>query len=219
MVEPSLLDDGVICSDSYEHAKVKIVHLLKQGVAKQNKKGYTSLVKMIKADHKKNPDKLGRMWMVCARRSYCILQGFPHWKDIQDLSVSADLWPAFVSGAIVNVIKKTGPAITVPDHLDEESRGYADQVLKQLRDLKPLVVVCGGTFDVLLKRLQVGTDQVKSSHSGIRYLSLDGTFYLGAYHPSYYWVKQVKQYTRFRSCAEEILGSTVEALGVCENKQ
>ena len=209
MVESPLLKDGVIDRQSYEHAKVKIVHLLKQGVAGQNPEGYTSLIKMIKDGHEKNPHRLERMWIVCARRSYCILHGFPPWKAFQDLSVSDNLWPAFASGAIVNVIKKTGPVTTSPEQLEEESRGYADEVRNQLWDLKPHVVVCGGTFDVWLKRLQVGTEQVPVCPSGMRYMCLDGTFYLDAYHPSHQ-AKQAMEYSWFRACAGEILSPMVQ---------
>jgi len=210
MVEPSLLEDGVIDRQSYEHAKVKIVHLLKQGVAEQNPKGYTSLVKMIRDDHTNHPDSLPPMWMVCAQRSYCILHGFPPWTIVKALRVQDELWPAFWSGAVVNLVKKTGPVNITDDHLNEGLSEYGNLVREQIEHLNPHVIVCGGTFDVWLKRIHRGNYREGVCPSGMRFVCLDGVFYLDAYHPSHR-AKQAMEYSWFRACAAEILGSMVQS--------
>ena len=210
MVESSLLEDGALDPESYRQAKIRIVHLLKQGVAEQNPEGYSSLIKMMRDGHEKDPDNLERMWMVCARRAYCILNGFLPWENIKDLPVRDKLWPAFASGAVVNLIKETGEVRTEDAPLLDGAAKYSDRVRNQLLDLAPHVVVCGGTFGAWLKTQSISNNQVRVSSSGMRYIHLHQTFYLGAYHPSHQ-ANHAMEYTWFRICAEEILGRMVRS--------
>jgi hypothetical protein len=205
MTEPLPLEDGAIYPELYQHAEIRIVHLLKQGVSEQNPQGYTSLTKMMRDGHEKDPDRLERMWKLCARRSYCILNGFPPWKDVKDLSIKDKLWPAFENNAVVNLIKKTGDIRTGDDALLEGAAKWSEKVRKQLEELAPQVVFCGGTFEALLKTQSINNEQVWISDSGMRYMHLHKTFYMGAYHPSHQ-ANDAMEYTWFRVCAEEILG-------------
>jgi|GEM_PF-2861465 len=212
-MEITLLEDGAMYPELYKRAKPRIVHLLKQGVAEQNPKGYTSLVQMMRDGREENPDSLERMWKVCARRAYCILHGYPPWAHIKDLPVRPKLWPAFASGAVVNLIKETGAVRTGDEALYEGAAKYSEVVRGQLRALAPKVVVCGGTFGAWLKTQSISSDQVQICPSGMRYVHIDDTFYLDAYHPSHQ-ANHAMEYTWFRICAEEILGQVAHGSAV-----
>jgi len=195
------LSDGCISPRAYEDAPARIVHLLKHGVTSQNPEGHDSLVEMIRDEHQEHPDSLARIWVGCARRAYCIFRGFPAWDRIRTLSDGGDLWPAFEKTAVVNIIKETGASSTDPDQMGTDFKNYQQEVLRQLSDLHPDIVICGGTFGVWVAAQQ--RIQAETSPSGMRYAVVGNTVYLDAYHPSHR-LKHAIEYAFFRAGASEI---------------
>lgn len=196
------LADGCINPDAYEEAPTKIIHLLKHGVTHQNPDGYTSLVKMINDGHQRKPYSLAPIWMGCARRAYCIFNGFPPWTQIAELDVKTELWPEFAKTAILNVIKETGAASTDPDKLISALAQYAPEVSQQVNTLRPDIVICGGTFAAWMAALSVPAGQFHMSQSGMQYAEVEGILYLDAYHPSHRLKHQI-EYAFFRAGASE----------------
>lgn len=202
---PTSLTDGAVCQRQYDRARLKIVHLLKQGVTSQAD-GSGSLVQMIQAELRRNH--LDRMWRVCARRSYCIANAFPPWDQIKRTEDTA-LILALKQSAVVNAIKSTGGTRTTDRDLRLAIPGYAPRLRRELGELMPDLVVYGGTstFAILLNALSDGRASVETAEEGMRYGLVDGVLYVGAYHPSYMRygrLSQADEYEYFRRSVKAI---------------
>jgi hypothetical protein len=175
-----LVEDGYICKKLYEKEICKIVHLLKEPTEPNENLSQVIEDKVIK-DGKIG----GRIFKVVARRSYCIQNGFPTWCELE--GKEGEFVDALRKSAVVNIIPIPGGTNTPNKKLKqlatEWKHRWYDEKLKQL---KPRVVICGGTFWVVVKTLDRAS-LVKTIQTGMQYL-VDpelGTVFLDCWHPSF----------------------------------
>jgi len=182
--DKKLVDDGAICPELYEKEKYKIVHLLKE----PTKTNRGSLAEAILANGiRKNGTVKGQLCKVTARRSYCILNGFPSWVEI--CKNENRFAGALKKSAIVNLSPECGEKSTPRGRLEQlapkwKSRWY-DQKLKE--ELKPTIVICGGTFRFAIEQINKNSSKFPKVSTGMRYFKDEelGTTFIDCWHPSF----------------------------------
>lgn len=185
-----LVQDGPICCEEYRASKVRVVHILKEATKSEGLG--PALLSHIRPDGTVK----WRLWKVTARRSYALQNGLPDWSSLCDTAMGA----AFRASAIINLND------TIP--LGEESRfatntdafvAIAKQRWpnrkQQLEALKPSIIVCGGTYD-LICRLLAQDEPRCVQHEG--FLFWKGIPFIRAFHPSFRGKRHVVEYAAFR---------------------
>ena len=149
--DKKLEEDGAIDLKLYNNkeTKYKIVHLLKEPNRK-TKNG--SIVEAIWRNNiNRNGTVSGQQHKVTARRSYCILNEFPLWDEIRENGFA----DALKKSAIVNLSPEPGDNSTSYKRLERlAEKWYKRWYEQKLKELKPDIVICGGTFRVAIKAIK-----------------------------------------------------------------
>ncbi len=199
-----LEEDGAICPKLYkEETKYKIVHLLKEPNG-ETENG--SIVEAIWRNNIKDGRIKGTQHKVTARRSYCILNKFPSWVNIyKEENMFAD---ALKRSAIVNISPEAGDNSTSDKSLKQLAKDWKwrwyDTKLKE--ELKPNIVVCGGTFWAAIEQIPGASDKLQQASTGMAYFwdkELRAVF-LDSWHPSARF-KHMVEYCYFRESCKEII--------------
>ena len=194
------VEDGPNDPDKYRDSSLKIVHLLKQPT--EDNPSFPKLVQRIVRE-----DRLGRRFMYrLALRSYGLLHAFAPWEKARE-NHDEVLGAAFLATAVVNLEKEEIATSTSQDKTDEFARRNLDTWHQQIIDLKPRIVVCGGTFNAAWRAL-AKPDWCKAS-TGMEYFRDKQVpcecIYMDAPHPSArYPLAMVHTY--LMASARELLG-------------
>lgn len=176
-----LVEDGYICKELYEKEVCKIVHLLKEPTEKNE-----SLAQVIKNKVIKNGRIKGSLFKVTARRSYCIQNGFPTWIELE--GKEGEFVLALEKSAIVNMGPEPGDTSTPPEKLEQLGKQWKERWYdEKLKILRPNIVICAGTFRVVVETLGIAGDPIKTIQTGMQYWvdpELD-TVLLDCWHPSF----------------------------------
>jgi len=203
--DKKLVEGGAICHEMYENEKYKIVHLLKEPTNSDK----DSLAETILAGAIRDDGTV--KWQLCkvsARRSYCILNGFPLWNEVYEKENRfAD---ALKRSAIVNLSPKPRGNSTSIGELEQLAKnGYERWYEQKLKELKPNIVICGGTFGVAIKQIAGASDnlqQASTASTGMDYFwdkDLEAVF-LDCWHPAFR-SKHTVEYCYFRESCKEII--------------
>jgi len=193
----------MICEDGpnekYYEASLRVIHLLKQPT-KEN----PSLPDLIKEIVREN--KLGRKFMYrVAQRSYGLLNDFESWKQVCKFESKA-LGEALLQSGIVNIRHDLCDNTTPQDNLVKWAKEYIERWHGQIKNCKPRLVVCGGTFRTVKQALQQ-QEQLQVASTGMKWFIdpvVEGCIYIDAPHPTArYPVAMV--YTYIMTSAREIL--------------
>jgi hypothetical protein len=188
------VEDGPLDPNKYRESQIKVLHLLKEPT-EPNKSLRDALEKSGVS---------GPFWKVTAIRSYFIdnfwkTKNKLTWKNIKTLT-DEDLYKAVLNSAIVNVSKIRGGREISPARLLEFAKeNFNMWFIKQLQEYKPHIVICGGTYDVVVKQcikkgISIEEDEIST---GMKYFKTIGAFFLDCWHPSFYKCKQCIGYTYF----------------------
>jgi len=200
--DKKLVEGGAICHELYEKEKYKIVHLLKE----PTKSDRDSLAETILAGAIRDDGTV--KWQLCkvtARRSYCILNGFPSWNEIYEKENRfAD---ALKKSAIVNLSPESGGNSTSNERLEPLAKKWHERWYEQkLKELKPNIVICGGTFWVAIKQIAGASDNLQQASTGMDYFwdkDLEAVF-LDCWHPAFR-SKHTVEYCYFRESSKDII--------------
>lgn len=206
--DKKLEEDGAIDLELYNNkeTKYKIVHLLKEPNG-ETKNG--SIVEAILAKLKRDDGTVkGQLLKVTARRSYCILNEFPLWNKIpENENGFAD---ALKKSAIVNLGPEPGDNSTSYKRLEQLAKKWYGRWYEQkLKELKPNIVICGGTFWVAINAIKqrAGTsDNLPQASTGMEYFwdkDLEVVF-LNCWHPAFR-SKHTVEYCYFRKSSKDII--------------
>jgi len=158
-----IVDDGAVCEDLYRNEKCKIVHLLKEPTEKNE-----SLAKVIKDSVIRDGRVKRGLFRVTARRSYCIQNGFPAWMELK--GQESNYVDALRRSAIVNMGPEPGGYSTEAERLEQLGTKWKKRWYEgKLKVLEPNIVICGGTFWVVVKTLKVAEEHLKQVATGMRY--------------------------------------------------
>lgn len=200
-----LQEDGAIEPELYkdEKTKYKIVHLLKEPNGKTE---HSSIVEAIRRNDI-NPDGTvkGKQHKVTARRSYCILNKFPSWLDIcKKENMFAD---ALKRSAIVNLSPEPGSESTSGKRIKRLAKEWKHWWYEQkLKELKPNIVICGGTFWVAIRQIAGASYEPPRASTGMAYFwdeELRAVF-LDCWHPAF-MSKHTIEYCYFRESSKDII--------------
>ncbi len=205
--DKKLEEDGAIDLELYNNkeTKYKIVHLLKEP------NGETENHSIVEAIQRNdiNPDDgtvKGQQNKVTARRSYCILNAFPLWDKIcRNEKGFAD---ALKRSAIVNLSPEPAGRSTSYESLKQLAEKWKlrwyDKKLKE--ELKPNIVICGGTFWVAIKQIAGASYEPPRASTGMAYFwdkDLEAVF-LDCWHPAFR-SKHTVEYCYFRESSKDII--------------
>jgi hypothetical protein len=148
------LRDGKISGPHWRHAGIHIVHLLKQGVTRRSRWDL-SLPDQIWRDFRCNPHHLQRKWHVSALCAYGLFSAMSPFSEADEADEETVLWPCLMRTAVVNLVKSTGGDTIANANLAKLASADWPAVRRQLRQLKPHVVICGGaaTYQIAAVRL------------------------------------------------------------------
>jgi len=179
-----IVEDGAVCEHLYRNEKCKIVHLLKE----PTKEG-ESLAKVIENKVIQQGRVRGTIFKVVARRSYCIQNGFPTWVELERLERKESRYvDALRRSAIVNMGPEPGGYSTEAERLEQLGTKWKERWYEgKLKVLEPNIVICGGTFAVVVKTLKVAEEHLKQVATGMRYWVDRGlnAVFVNCYHPSF----------------------------------
>jgi len=203
--DKKLEEDGAIDLELYNNkeTKYKIVHLLKEPNG-ETKNG--SIVEAIWRNNINcNGTVNGQQHEVTARRSYCILNEFPLWDEIcKNENGFAD---ALKKSAIVNLSPEPGDSSTSYKRLEQlAEKWYKRWYEQKLKELKPNIVICGGTFWVAIKQIAGASDNSQQASTGMDYFwdkDLEAMF-LNCWHPAFR-SKHTVEYCYFRKSSKDII--------------
>jgi hypothetical protein len=196
------VQDGAIDEESYNKAKYKIVHLLKEPTEKNK-----SIAESIKKHAIKGEEVLRIIWRVTARRSHCILNEFPVWEKVVDKKhkFANDLR----SSAVVNLSLSVGARSTDTGKVSKMAEENKERWYKQLNKLQPKIIICGGTFWEAIKQLKGYKEKnVPRIETGMDYYPYKdenlNTVFLNCYHPSHR-KNHAMEYCSFRESVKSIM--------------
>jgi len=192
-------------NEKYYEASLRVIHLLKQPT-KEN----PSLPDLIKEIVREN--KLGKKFMYrVAQRSYGLLNNFEPWKQVCKFESKA-LGEALLQSGIVNIRHDLCANTTPQDNLVKWANEHIEHWHGQIKNCKPRLVVCGGTFHAVKQAIkqtfkQALQPQEQVASTGMKWFIdpvVEGCIYIDAPHPTArYPVAMV--YTYIMTSAREIL--------------
>lgn len=181
--------------------RYRVCHLLKNPTELRG--SISSLVDCLVREHN-----LGRTFLFrVALRSYAVLNKLPTFSDLP-LYATSQVEEALLRSSIVNLSKCDIVPNASPEQVRNWARNNRDEWLGQLQDLRPHVILCGGTFRAACEALEA-TSQVKTSRSGMKYIRLDGVpdaTILDVCHPSARYPLAMVHTHLMETCRELQLG-------------
>jgi len=181
------ISDGIIDRKRWNDAKRKVLFVLKEpGRAPNEKEAYNSLQELIQVEWR---GVARYSFIKLARWAYGIqnasLNGYPAFEEADNPKNRNE---AFLSSALMNL--KKIPSVNLDrscssQELSTYVKDHAKEILEQIKEIAPHVIVCGGllTYDLLQKTIQpeIKTVMLWSGHpSAISFKSPNGTIIKGA---------------------------------------
>jgi len=180
------ISDGIINFSKYLEAKFKILWILKEANdvvdgqgggwylnksinsgkswAEKNRTGKTTFKRMIYT-------------------SYSILNGFPLWKDIPEISTNHTVWETIKKIALINVKKLPGSDSSYDVTIKRAYTKNKDLLFKQIDTYNPDIIIGGNTLGYFIKDLNFDKETRKIKGSVHYYFDKD-KLYIDAYHPN-----------------------------------
>lgn len=172
-----MCEDGP--NEKYYEASLRVIHLLKQPT--KEKPSLPELIREIVKDNK-----LGRKFMYrVAQRSYGLLHNFAPWEEVANQN-NQILGEALLQSGIVNVVNDQCAKVTPQANLGGWAKQYINRWHGQIRECKPRLVVCGGTFSAIQGAF-LQQERPKIASTGMKWFNdpeLNKCTYLDAPHPT-----------------------------------
>jgi hypothetical protein len=210
------VDDGPISKENYWKKEniIKVLHLLKEPTEQND-----SIPNLV---INKGLDILSTtLFRVSARRSHCIQNNkYPDWKTIKELEKQV-LFDALKKSAVVNLSKicrfdkeRKEPRTTPRRLVFEFAKNYYERWFGKLQECKPNVVICGGTFDAVLKTLKIKDEDIKYTSTGMCCFKTIDALFLDCRHPRLIGLDENIEYTYFAESIADLFEKEKEILGV-----
>lgn len=182
------IEDGIIDEELWHKSGVKILFLLKEAYdSDPNVTKEWNLSDVIREEWKGPKFKI---WWTAALWAYGLkninednFRGFP-----EGYKANPKVKDAFLSSAIVNLKKSKGVSSSSDENLKEYMESDYDLILRQIAEIKPLVVVCCSTWHLIEPYL----DDIKKI-CDLVYKS-NGTSYVDFWHPSNHYPNKLNYY-------------------------
>lgn len=183
--------DGTILERAYLSAGLRILHWMKEPTKSLGIGPNTLDDADLNTGYVK-----WRIWRVVARRTQALLLGLPAWENLVPRQFAQHLAAAAVLNMNDTIPSGVENRFTTNNRACLEMARSRWHVRRQkLLDLKPNIVICGGTFD-MTKRLLHQTDEAYEDRGDS--LVWQGIPFVRAYHPSFRCCKHVDEYEMFR---------------------
>lgn len=171
---------GVVNEECYKNSNIKILVLLKEVNDSKKKENWT-LVEHINdqiAKHKFYPT-----WRQVGIWSYGIQYGFPRFNEIGSSSeIDKNIAIGLTKIAATNLKKSGGSGSSIFEEIMVFAQNQKDLWVKEIELMKPDLVICGGTFEIVQAILGFS---YQTCDSGANYGKELNTTFLDFYHPTY----------------------------------
>ncbi|WP_352338532.1 hypothetical protein [Psychrobacter sp. 16-MNA-CIBAN-0192] len=166
------ITDGIIDEDFWLKSEVKVLFLLKEAYDSKRVEGSWDLTKLI--CRKKVS---GRTLKPMAQWAYGVHNIMKNYEIAPYKGDGVDVEKALLSSAIINLKKSSGKSASSSTNLS----AYVDEdwhlIHKQIRDIKPEIVICGNTWSLIKQKMSYEKISDRS------YLSED-ILYIDYWHPA-----------------------------------
>lgn len=206
MKEKQTIEDGVVSREYYDSEnEYRVVHLLKEPTRADlgSNLGDIILNHAITDEGRVK----GSLFKVTARRSYCIQNGQPNWKQVQMKEL--EFGKALKRSAIVNLSRKVKGPVSDKIEIGECAKTYLERWYGKMKSLQPNIVICGGTFNPVLNALSEKEINIVQGEfdTGMRFFydTVLHTVFLDCIHPSAFRIKHCMEYTYFAETSRYLM--------------
>ncbi len=195
MVDPSgkfeLITDGPLDPKAYFGARRRVAWLMKEAYDVDDG-GWQFQKVFANTDDFRRRFVFGTSkstWQPVAYVAYSVSHGFPLWDDMNYLRDDPSMLDSLSEIAWVNIQKLPGRtgSNSSSELIQNAFHAHRDLLGRQIAILDPQVIICGGTFQLLLS--EGGFEKLDTPGPG-RFFRKDGQIYVEAYHPSQRTVKR-----------------------------
>lgn len=103
-------------------------------------------------------------------------------KEMKPVEKTPEMLEALKSSAYINIKKIPGQTSSTPKVIQQFYNKDKEIILQQIDTIKPNIIICGGTFNLLVNDLKL--KQIVK-HNSVSYVSTEKFIIIRAYHPSY----------------------------------
>lgn len=197
--------DGAVDEQAYRDSATRTVFLLKEVNNPDMQEDWKDFMKDVRDEtSKENPYKTWPnvcMWMETlfngdTTYEECIAL----WADTQNKPLQQYLRQI----AVVNLKKTAGGGSSSYKELLDAVEKYGHVIYQELELLRPRLVVCGGTFELARKMMDVREECVKTLPCGAEYFMDSGVMYLQFVHPMWFSVNRKILYAYAREVFRDV---------------
>lgn len=138
------VEDGIIDPTRWEKSPCKILFILKESYHARGAKGDWDMRRGLLETHK---GPFGQTFWKTAYLSYILLQLIQN--KIPNFPDKKEVIEPFLSSAIINIKKPVGNKLSDINDLNEIARKDSDLIKRQIELIKPKIILCGGTWEVI----------------------------------------------------------------------
>jgi len=193
-----VVPDGAVNPSLYSSARVRVVHVLKEATTS------AGLGEALAGCVREDGTVKWRLWKVTATRSYALQHGLPPWEDISARMLGGSL----LASGVVNLndtipVGEEGRFTTEWERFSRLAKVRWAKRREKFLDLKPTVIVCGGTYGLMTRLLTECSEQIEPSDG---FFLWQGVPCVQALHPSFRARKHRDEYEEFRQRCGRAMG-------------
>lgn len=114
--------------------------------------------------------------------NYGIQNNFLLRKQMPTIQQTPEMLEALKSSAYINIKKIPGQKSSTPKVIQQSYNSDKGIILHQIETIKPSIIICGGTFNLLINDLEI---RQLIKHNSVSYAITNKFIIIKAYHPSY----------------------------------
>jgi hypothetical protein len=187
--ETHFLTDGIIKKAKYKTANEQILWILKEPwteeVHEEIKIGnYIEYINKFDFDDFPQYDTSTQMWRRITYANAGILNGGWLFNGLDDLPDSREVFDALFACALINLKKIPGSTRSNFNTIDHYFKIGQELIFNQIEEIKPTVIICGGTYSHLSPYIEKELKQINNVPVN-SYCLWKNRLIINAYHPSY----------------------------------
>jgi len=173
----NFISGGVLDEDKFNNSKVKMLVILKE--VNDPDCNYNWSLPGLLSDIEQDKNPFYRIWKNVCRWALVSENLSLSYQNIDDSKLKEGL-RLF---AVINLKKEAGSGNSNMDDIFYHVEYYKVEWLQEIDIIDPKIIVCGGTFDIISKILNI--DDIMTCDSGARYFLKNKRVFLEFYHPAY----------------------------------
>lgn len=176
-----IIQGGMLDEVCFENSKGKVMYLLKEVNDPDCKYDWT-LPGLLRSIQNKNQT-FYRTWKNVSRWTLATEYSDLNYQEIE--SNSQLLFDGLSLFATTNLKKVAGIGTSNYEDIEKEAIKNRDEWLEEISIIKPHLIICGGTYNIVKKALDIKNEDCNICGSGAEYFTHFGTAFLDFVHPAY----------------------------------